>query len=113
MPRQKEPPLFWQTQLLQKVVVALMLLLSVAAVGHLLAFMQLAGCELGFRHESGARLVNRATLSLGLRSRGLIWFVELPHGLLRVLLNHVQAGHPPSLSGLKASSAGMVASILR
>jgi hypothetical protein len=38
MARQKEPPLLWQTQFLQKVVVALMLLLSVATVGHLLAF---------------------------------------------------------------------------
>jgi hypothetical protein len=34
---------FWQTQFLQKVVVALMLLLSVAAVGHLLAYMQACG----------------------------------------------------------------------
>src|SRR5271157_4350035 len=41
--RQKESPLLWQTQFLQKVVVALMLLLSVAAVGHLLAFHRVGG----------------------------------------------------------------------
>ena len=38
MARRNESPLLWQTQFLQKVVVALMLLLSVAAVGHLVAF---------------------------------------------------------------------------
>ena len=43
MARQKESPLLWQTHFLQKVVVALMLLLSVAAVSHLLAFHRVGG----------------------------------------------------------------------
>jgi hypothetical protein len=38
MANRKEPPLLWQTHFLQKVVVALMILLSVAALGHLLPY---------------------------------------------------------------------------
>jgi hypothetical protein len=53
MAKLKEPPLLWQTHFLQKVVVALMLLLSVAALGHLFPHLATVLAPAGTQQISG------------------------------------------------------------